>query len=219
MNTKQKALRKMIGLFILFVLYTMSLKFIDIQKVGPQNAKVGWATINEYFLAKIGSNHLWCQVTEILGFFPLMIVGYFVVCGFWQLVLRKKISLVDKEIVFLGFLYAGSAAAYVFFERVIINYRPILVNGQLEPSYPSSHTFLAITVLLSAFYILYEQGKIKRIVSYLCLIGMIILVGGRALSGVHWITDIFGGILLSILFVSIYLSTLENSSDNNKKER
>lgn len=127
--------------------------------------------------------------------------------------------MVDKEIVFLGFLYAGSAAAYVFFERVIINYRPILVNGQLEPSYPSSHTFLAITVLLSAFYILYEQGKIKRIVSYLCLIGMIILVGGRALSGVHWITDILGGILLSILFVSIYLSTLENSSDNNKKER
>ncbi|MGM0165711.1 hypothetical protein IGI39_000657 [Enterococcus sp. AZ135] len=119
----------------------------------------------------------------------------------------------------MGFLYAGSAAAYVFFERVIINYRPILVNGQLEPSYPSSHTFLAITVLLSAFYILYEQGKIKRIVSYLCLIGMIILVGGRALSGVHWITDILGGILLSILFVSIYLSTLENSSDNNKKER
>lgn len=207
MNTKQKQLKTRSGLFLLFILYTISLKTIDVQKVGPQHSEVGYATINEYFFDKIGTSHFWYQVTDIIGVFPLMIMGYFAVCGLYQLCARKKLSLVDKEILNLGFLYFGIAVVYVFFEKVIINYRPILVEGHLEASYPSSHTFLAVAVLLSAFYLFKKEKGIKKIMSFLCLLVMSIIMIGRILSGVHWITDILGGILLGLSFVSFYIAT------------
>lgn len=90
---------------------------------------------------------------------------------------------------------------------MIINYRPILVDGHLEASYPSSHTFLAVAVLLSAFYLFKKEKGIKKIMSFLCLLVMSIIVVGRILSGVHWITDILGGILLGLSFVSFYIAT------------
>ena len=131
---------------------------------------------------------------------------------------RKKLLLVDKEILALGFLYAGVAACYVLFEKVIINYRPILVDGQLEASYPSSHTFLAITVLLSAFYVLRkETGTGKAIIAYVSLVVMIALVIGCFLSGAHWGTDIFGGILLGLTLASCYLAGIESSSKQKKR--
>ncbi|MBO0453667.1 phosphatase PAP2 family protein [Candidatus Enterococcus murrayae] len=217
MSKKLKRLRNAIGLFLLFVIYTISLKVIDVQKVGPKQSEVGFATINKYFLNIIGTNLFWYRVTEIIGIFPLLVVSCFAIYGFWQLITRKKMSLVDQEILYLGFVYAGIAAVYIFFEHVVINYRPILVEGQLEPSYPSSHTFLAITVLLTAFCVLKDQSRIKEIVSYLCLIGLFFLVIGRLLSGVHWITDIFGGILLGLSVASCYAGMLERNIDKIKK--
>lgn len=179
---------------------------------------MGFSTINQYVFQKIGTSEFWYQVTEILGIFPLVIVGYFALRGVFQLYTRKKLLLVDKEILALGFLYAGVAACYVLFEKVIINYRPILVDGQLEASYPSSHTFLAITVLLSAFYVLRkETGTGKAIIAYVSLVVMIALVIGRFLSGAHWGTDIFGGILLGLTLVSFYLAGIERSSKHKKR--
>ncbi|MFR3686916.1 MAG: phosphatase PAP2 family protein [Enterococcus sp.] len=218
MKIVKKQLETAIGLLIVFILYTISLSLIDVQKIGPQHSEVGLATLNQSLFNKIGTNAFWYQVTEVLGIFPLMIVGYFALRGFLQLYTRKKLSLVDKEILALGFLYAAVAVCYVLFEKVVINYRPILVDGQLEASYPSSHTFLAITVLLSAFYVLRkETGMVKVIIAYLSLVMMIVLVIGRFLSGAHWGTDIFGGILLGLTLVSFYLAGMEDSSKHKKR--
>lgn len=218
MKVAKKQLETAIGLLIVFILYTISLTLIDVQKIGPQHSEVGFATLNQYLVNKIGTNAFWYQVTEVLGIFPLMIVGYFALRGFLQLYTRKKLSLVDKEILALGFLYAAVAACYVLFEKVIINYRPILEDGQLEASYPSSHTFLAITVLLSAFYVLRkETGMVKAIIAYLSLVVMLVLVIGRFLSGAHWGTDILGGVLLSLTLVSFYRAGIESSSKHKKR--
>lgn len=219
MKIAKKQLGIAIGLLIVFILYTISLSLIDVQKIGPHYSKVGFATLNQSLFNKIGTNAFWYQVTEVLGIFPLMMVGYFALLGFFQLSTRKKLSLVDKEILALGFLYVVVAACYVLFEKVIINYRPILEDGQLEASYPSSHTFLAITVLLSAFYVLRkETGMVKAIIAYLSLVVMLVLVIGRFLSGAHWGTDIFGGVLLGLTLVSFYLAGLK-AVLNTKKER
>lgn len=216
MKIAKKQLETAIGLLIVFILYTISLSLFDVQKIGPQHSEVGFSTINQYVFQKIGTSEFWYQVTEILGIFPLVIVGYFALRGVFQLYTRKKLLLVDKEILALGFLYAGVAACYVLFEKVIINYRPILVDGQLEASYPSSHTFLAITVLLSAFYVLRKETG-KSIIAYVSLVVMIVLVIGRFLSGAHWGTDIFGGILLGLTLVSFYLAGIESSSKHKKR--
>lgn len=219
MKIAKKQLGIAIGLLIVFILYTICLINIDVQKIGPHYSKVGFATLNQSLFNKIGTNAFWYQVTEVLGIFPLMMVGYFALRGFFQLSTRKKLSLVDKEILALGFLYVVVAACYVLFEKVIINYRPILEDGQLEASYPSSHTFLAITVLLSAFYVLRkETGMVKAIIAYLSLVVMLVLVIGRFLSGAHWGTDIFGGVLLGLTLVSFYLAGLK-AVLNTKKER
>ena len=219
MKIAKKQLRIAIGLLIVFILYTICLINIDVQKIGPHYSEVGFATLNQSLFNKIGINAFWYQVTEVLGVFPLMMVGYFALRGFFQLSTRKKLSLVDKEILALGFLYVVVAACYVLFEKVIINYRPILEDGQLEASYPSSHTFLAITVLLSAFYVLRKAtGMVKAIIAYLSLVVMLVLVIGRFLSGAHWGTDIFGGVLLGLTLVSFYLAGLK-AVLNTKKER
>lgn len=177
MKEKMRQLKTPIGLFLLFILYTICLTLIDVQKVGPRNSEIGFATMNQYLFQKIGVSSFWYQMTEVLGVFPLLIMGYFALRGFLQLCVRKKLSLIDREILNLGFLYAGVAVFYLLFEKVVINYRPILVEGHLEASYPSSHTFLAITVLLSAFYVLKkDEGRFKQIIAYASLIGMFAII-------------------------------------------
>lgn len=219
MKEKMRQLRTPIGLFLLFILYTICLTLIDVQKVGPRNSEIGFATMNQYLFHRIGVSPFWYQVTEVLGIFPLLIMGYFALRGFFQLCVRKKLSLIDSEIIAMGFLYVGIAAIYVLFEKVVINFRPILIEGHLEASYPSSHTFLAITVLLSAFHVLQKEGgRIKQIVAYLCLLAMVMIIIGRLLSGAHWGTDIFGGTLLGLSFVLFYVAPFEKRQ-HAKKER
>lgn len=82
----------------------------------------GLSDIESILLNKIGTNAFWYRVTEVLGIFPSMIVGYFALPGLLQLYARKKLSLVDKKILALGFLYAAVAACYVLFEKAVINY-------------------------------------------------------------------------------------------------
>lgn len=197
-------------LLVLFILFTLGIKLIDVRNVGPLNSKVGFATINQIFFNQFGVSSFWYKVTEVLGLFPLLLVIYFALRGFGQLISRKSIFLIDKKILLLGFLYAGVAVLYVLFEKIVINFRPILIAGNLEASYPSSHTFLAITVLLSSFHVFQkEAGATKKVLSYVCLIGMLVLVFGRFFSGAHWLTDILGGVLLGLPLVQIYLAGLE----------
>lgn len=218
MKEKMRQLKTPIGLFLLFILYTICLTLIDVQKVGPRNSEIGFATMNQYLFQKIGVSSFWYQMTEVLGVFPLLIMGYFALRGFMQLCGRRKLSLVDREILNLGFLYAGVAVFYILFEKVVINYRPTLVEGQLEASYPSSHTFLAITVLLSAFYVLKnEKGRFKRIIACVSLIGMFGIIIGRILSGAHWVTDVFGGILLGLSLVSFYTAASKSHVKHKKR--
>ena len=102
----------------------------------------------------------------------------------------------------LGF-YIVVLIFYVFFEKVVVNYRPVLLitnDYLLEPSYPSSHTILSLCVCGSAIIInknLYKKYSFLKIVSIISLVLMLLIPRGRLFSGVHWLTDIIGGVLLS----------------------
>ena len=98
-------------------------------------------------------------------------------------------------------------AAYVFFEIVAVNYRPVLIEGVLEVSYPSSTTMLVMCVMLSAMIELRDRirNKTVRCSITAAILGFtMFMVIARLLSGVHWITDIIGGALLSTGLVWIY---------------
>ena len=203
--------------FIVAILYIILLKTVDVQSIGPKSSSVGLASINNWFLQNIGTNDTCYKITKYLGLLPFLLVGYYGFIGLKQLINKKSINKVDKELLLLGIFYILVGATYIFFEKVIINYRPVLMDGELEASFPSSHTMLAICVcasslLISKYYI--KNENIRKIIDILTWIVMIILVVGRALSGVHWITDIIGGILVSAFLISLFYSSINTVIKN-----
>lgn len=209
---RKKLLRECILLFIIVIIYTILTKVFDVAAVGPQNSEVGFSTINHYIALKIGYNETFYQISKILGLIPFLLILYYGLIGLRQLIKRKSLLAVDQELLILGCFYILVGLVYVFFEKVIINYRPVMFDGLLEASFPSSHTMLALTIGLSSLLISKEyipNYQACKIINILTWIVMIALVLTRLLSGVHWFTDIIGGVLISLFLVQLYRSSLE----------
>ena len=192
---------------IAFVLWTVLLRFIDVKQIGPQNSKVGLATINQFVHNLTGTNMTLYNITDWLGLAPIFFAMGFGVLGLLQWIKRKSLKKVDYSILVLGGFYIVVMAVYILFEYVVINYRPTLINGILEVSYPSSTTLLVMCVMPTAIMQLkdrLENGILKKCIIWVIVLFIIFMVAGRIISGVHWITDIIGGVLLSIGLVTIY---------------
>ena len=197
------------GLVVAFVLWTVLVCFVDVRTIGPEGSSVGFATLNGFVHELTGVNWLLYTVTDWLGLVPIAVALGFAILGLVQLIKRKSLWKVDHSILALGVFYIVVMAAYVFFEMVVINYRPTLIDGYLEASYPSSTTMLVMCVMPTAAMQL--NARIKNTVFRRCVIITIIvfiafMVIGRLVSGVHWITDIIGGALFSIGIVTTYFS-------------
>lgn len=194
-------------LAVLTIVFTILVKLVDVQAIGPENSAVGFATLNSFVSSVMGSNMKWYHITEMLGLIPIVVVLLYAVVGVVQLVKRKSLAKVDKEIINLGIFYVIVAAIYFFFEKCIINYRPILIDGVLEASYPSSHTMLAIFVCVSAIIVnrsLIKNSNLRKILDVFFSIIGVAIVFGRVISGVHWGTDIVAGVLFSITLVEFF---------------
>ena len=197
------------GLVVVFVLWTVLVCFVDVRTIGPEGSSVGFATLNGFVHELTGVNWLLYTVTDWLGLVPIAVALGFAILGLVQLIKRKSLWKVDHSILALGVFYIVVMAAYVFFEMVVINYRPTLIDGYLEASYPSSTTMLVMCVMPTAAMQL--NARIKNTVFRRCAIIAIVaftafMVIGRLISGVHWITDIIGGALFSIGIVTTYFS-------------
>ena len=219
MNKRKTLLYTSVSLLITSILYTIIIKTVDVKIIGPNGTSVGLAGINSFFHNMFGLNRGWYKITKYLGIIPFLIVAFYGLIGLKQLINRKSIKKVDKRLLLLGGFYILVGLTYVFFEKVIINYRPVILEGQLEASYPSSHTMLAVCIctsslLMSKYYI--KNKKSKNIIDKCTIVLMIALVIGRILSGVHWITDIIGGIIISLFLVSILYYFISNPKLKNK---
>lgn len=207
-NYTKKFLKPWI-LLTAFLIFTIGVKFIDVNNVGPQNSFVGFSKLNTAVHNFLGVNMKLYILTDWLSILPIAIVFGFGILGFHQLIKRKNLFKVDSEILSLGIFYIAVIISYLFFEKFVINYRPILINGILEPSYPSSTTVLVICINTTAifqFNNLISKNSLKNILKISICIFTIFMIVARIFSGVHWITDIFGGILLSLFLVAFYFS-------------
>lgn len=194
-------------LFAVFVLYTAAVALIDVKPVGQMNSNVGMATINKALSDAIGVHMIWYDITNILGILALLIAAFFGVVGVIQLVTRKSLLKVDRDIIILGCFYVMVIVCYVLFDHFAINYRPVMLEDTLEASYPSSHTMLAVCVMSTAICQLkwkMRDEHVSRIVQGVLAVLIVLTVVGRMISGVHWFTDIIGGVLLSAFLVSLY---------------
>ncbi|MDD3403676.1 MAG: phosphoesterase PA-phosphatase [Hespellia sp.] len=160
------------GLLLLFLVWTMAIQYVDVQAIGPKNSEVGFATVNGYVHNLTGTHMLIYNITDWLGFVPLFVVLGFAILGLVQLVKRKNLFKVDFDILALGGFYMIVFAAYILFEVFAINYRPVLIEGYLEASYPSSTTLLVICVMPTAIMQLNKRIKKKKereVVQYIIL--------------------------------------------------
>lgn len=192
---------------VAFLIWTALVKIIDVQPLGQNGTDIGFASFNCWFHKLTGVHMAIYTITDWLGLVPIFVCVLFGGIGFMQLVKRKSIFKVDYDIIVLGIYYIIVIVAYLIFEKIPINYRPILIEGVMEVSYPSSTTLLVLCVMPT----LMEQtnrriaSKIVNIAVHIFVIGFsAFMVIGRLIAGVHWFTDIVGGILLSIGLFSIY---------------
>ena len=205
-----KDLRRLIAGVILlaaFVLWTVAVCFIDVQVIGPCGSSVGFATVNGKFHSLTGVCMPLYMITDWLGLVPVAIGFAFAIIGLIQLIKRKSLLKVDRDILALGVFYVGVIVAYLAFEKFAINYRPVLINGYLEASYPSSTTLLVLCVIPTAVLQVnkrVENKKVKAVLMVVLAIFAAFTVIGRLISGVHWLTDIIGGIILSAALTVLY---------------
>jgi undecaprenyl-diphosphatase len=208
---KKKKFCIALGLLGAFALWTIAISLIDVQAIGPQGSTVGFATLNSMVHKLTGVHMQLYTITDWLGLVSVAFGFGFALLGLAQWIKRKNILKVDRSILILGAFYIVTLAAYLFFESYVINYRPVLIAGYLEASYPSSTTLLVLCVMPTAGMQL--QGRIKshalrKVVTVAITAFIVFMVAGRLVSGVHWLTDIIGGILLSAGLVMIYDSLI-----------
>lgn len=196
---------------VVFIIWTLVIQKVDVQPIGVKGTNIGFATINCWFHKLTGVNMVLYFITDWLGLIPIFVCMIFGGVGAVQLIDRRSLFKVDYDIIILGIYYIIVILGYLIFEMTPINYRPILIEGVMEASYPSSTTLLVLCVMPT----LVEQANrrlskitVKRVVKVLVICFSTFMVLGRLISGVHWITDIIGSIMLSVGLFCIYKAVI-----------
>ena len=211
--------------FGLFLLLIVLLKTVDVAAVGPEGTEIGLSKLNVAIHDLFGEDLGWYKVTNILGYLAILIALCFAALGGLQLIRRRSVLKVDKEILLLGCLYVVTVIFYVLFEKVIVNYRPILMpDGEgIEASFPSSHTVLSCVILGSGLFLLKKYTKknknVQLVLTVVFAVMLALIVAGRLISGVHWFTDIVGGVLLSAALLNAYEGLLKPWKKSDKRKR
>lgn len=183
-----------------FAIWTYLIQNVDVQTIGVNGTNVGFAAFNGWFHDLTGVHMEIYHITDWLGLVPIFVCMVFGFIGLTQLVQRKSLLKVDLDIILLGIYYVIVILGYLVFEMIPINYRPVLIEGSLEISYPSSTTLLVLSVMPTLIYQVKERVKsmiLRRCICFVTILFSIGMVVARLISGVHWFTDIVGGIMLS----------------------
>ena len=199
-TNRKKSLGLCLGLFAAFILWTILIQTVDVKPLGVNQTPIGFATLNLWFHKAVGVHLSFYTLTDWLGLVPIGVCMIFGGIGLVELIKRKHLLQVDFDILMLGIYYGMVIGCYLLFEQIPINYRPVLIDGVMEVSYPSSTTLLVLSVMFSTAFLVRKRIKNSAVQPILMvLIGAfcLFMVLGRVIAGVHWITDIIGSVFLS----------------------
>ena len=195
MRTKKssRALGAGIIFLLLFIAFTFVISQIDVQGIGPEGSLVGLSS-------------------EWLGYLSLLVAALLCVVGLVQWISRRSLARVDRELLWMYVFFAVVVLLYILFEYVVINYRPVLEDGELAASYPSSHTVLVFSVVGMAIAgrvgSIFGSRGLRTAACWISGILIVAMIATRLISGVHWVTDIIGGLLLSCCVVCFYTACI-----------
>ena len=222
---EKRNLLKGAGVIGAFSLWTVLIQWVDVQAVGQNGTKIGFADFNVWFHQLTGVHMTIYTITDWLGLVPIFICLCFGVLGLVQLIKRRSLLRVDPDILLLGAYYVLVIACYLIFEMIPINYRPVLIEGRQEGSYPSSTTLLVLSVMPT---LMFQENRrvsnamIRKAVAVSVIAFSAFMVIGRLISGVHWATDIIGSVLLSaglyMLYRSVVLYTYRSKKVGRSKD-
>ena len=118
---EKRNLLKGAGLIGAFSLWTVLIQWVDVQAVGQNGTKIGFADFNVWFHQLTGVHMTIYTITDWLGLVPIFICLCFGVLGLVQLVKRRSLLKVDRDILLLGAYYMLVIAFYLIFEMITIN--------------------------------------------------------------------------------------------------
>ena len=202
----------------LTVLLIMLLRLVDVREIGPKGTSIGLSHLNQFFFDLTGVNMGWYDITDWLGLTAVATALIFAVIGLVQLIKRKSFIKVDKEILALGGLYLLVIGIYLLFEKVIVNYRPVIMPDSdfPEASFPSSHTMIVCIIMGSAVMVMKKyinKKAMQKVLTALCCTIVAVTVICRLIAGVHWFTDIIGGILISVSLLTAFSFIINRGED------
>ena len=186
-----------IGFLIVFLLWTVLIRCVDVQVAGPNQTKVGFAAFNLWFHKLTGVHMTIYTITDWLGLVPIAVCLGFGMVGVFQLIRRRSLL------------------------RVAINYRPVLINGILEASYPSSTTLLVLSVMPTMMFQIdrrTNKSLVRNVTGIFVIAFSTFMVIGRLISGVHWATDIIGAVFLSMGLFLLYRYAVD-VTDRRREDR
>ena len=209
MSSAKRDFKKPVVMLLVTILFSVLTYVVDRKPIGYDGTSVGFSSINGLFAGSFGYNPVMDTLSDIAMYLSFLVVAAFAFIGVMELIKRKSLSKVDKVIIGLGILYVIVAVLYVAFDKIPINYRPILPPGdtEIETSFPSTHTLVICTVLGSGIVAakrLFKNEMTVRVLKIAFIAIMAIGVCARLFAGVHWLTDIVAGLLFSVTLVSLY---------------
>ena len=203
--------------FIFLFLLLMILLNFNKANLGETNTPVGLSSINKLFVTNYVD--IYNSMSQVGLYLSFIIIAGFAITGFYQLIKRKSLFKVDLDIILFGVGVIVLIITWLLFDKVIAyNYRPIYVNKNLEGSFPSTHVLFTTFVLVSAFGISLNREKNNFYNLAILVIAILVITLTslcRVLSGMHWATDVLGGLLLGLGYFFILYGIFKGLS---KKE-
>ena len=212
------------ALLIVFVLFTILVKVAGVGTArvkvvaadgtvapGQEEISVGLSGLNIAASDALGYSGTWYKLSKYLGYVCIAAGGALCLWAVWQAVSRRGIRHIDRDLSCFCLLIIAMMFFYLLFEVLKLNWRPVILDEGLEASYPSTHTLLAICAAGGAA-ILLSRLKIRRTlrvlgIAALCFVAFLTVLC-RLLSGVHWVTDVLGGVILGAALLQMYRTLL-----------
>ncbi len=190
--------------FTLIVLLTILLKFVNVKFNNITSSYIGLYNINKLFINNY-NNNLFNTLSDFIFIIALLIISIIYLILIINYIKYKKIN---KRLFIYQLLIIIMFIVWIVFDNlIIVNFRPILIDGIKEGSYPSTHVMVSCFVFLSLYELIKDKINKKYNKVIFCLIIILILLISifRILSLMHWFTDVLSGLLFGIFFYLCFI--------------